>query len=269
MKVKNLSSADSLPNALIKLEEIDSIISSRELILFLDYDGTLAPIVSNPNDAVMSEKTRDIIVKLSKKMKIALVSGRDRADVEKKVGLSSLIYAGSHGFDIKGPENLTMETPGGDEVLLFLDKAEKNLKDVLQDVKGAIVERKKYAIAVHFRNVEEQNVSFVLQAVEKELKNQQKLKKGDGKKIVELKPNINWHKGKAVLWLMKKLTASEGKTFPLFIGDDITDEDALKAVEKEGIGILVGSHGEETAASYGLNDIDEVTRFLEELYERI
>lgn len=268
MTTKNYSSADSLPNALKRMEEIDSIMSHRELILFLDYDGTLAPIVSNPNDAVMSERTRDVIVKLSEKIKVALVSGRDRADVENKVGLSNLIYAGSHGFDIKGPENLTMETPGGDEILFFLDQADQNLKKELQDVKGAIVERKKYAIAVHFRNVEEQNVAFVLRAVEKELQNQQKLKKGDGKKIVELKPNIDWHKGRAVLWLMEKLSTSTGKKFPMFIGDDLTDEDALKAVEADGIGILVGSHGQATAALYGLSDIDEVTIFLEKLYQR-
>lgn len=243
-------------------------LNSRELFLFLDYDGTLAPIVSNPNNAVMSDRTRDVILKLSKKIKVALVSGRDRADVENKVGLSNLIYAGSHGFDIKGPENLFMETPGGDEVLFFLDQAEQNLKQVLKEVEGAIVERKKYAIAVHFRNVEEQNVSFVLRAVEKELQNQQKLKKGEGKKIVELKPNIDWHKGKAVLWLVEEFLEPTGKIFPVFIGDDITDEDALKAVETDGIGILVGSHGQETAASYGLSDIDEVTTFLEKLYQR-
>ena len=269
MSITTIKSADNLPNAIVNLKEISNIIDNRQLVLFLDYDGTLAPIVANPQNAILSDKVKNIIGSLSIKVKIAVVSGRDRKDVALKVGLPNLIYAGSHGFDITGPNNFTMKPPGGNDIFTHLDNAAKNLESKLKDINGVIIERKKYAIAVHYRNVEEADLPKVLETVDDELKDQENLKRGEGKKIVELKPNIDWHKGKAVLWLMDALGFNRENYVALFIGDDITDEDALRAVEKEGIGILVGSHGQNTAASFQLTDIEEVTAFLEALNNRI
>src|SRR5690606_11145383 len=114
-------------------------------------------------------------------------------------------------------------------------------------------ERKRYAIAVHFRNVSDHDVAKVREAVEGELALNRKLKRGEGKKIFELKPAVDWHKGKAVLWLMETMKFSYDRYLPIFIGDDITDEDALKSIEKRGVGILVGSHGQSTAATFSLD----------------
>lgn len=269
MPITKIKLADSLPNALVNSKEIFNIINKRQVLLFLDYDGTLAPIVSNPQNAILSEEVKNIIDQLSAKIKIAVVSGRDRKDVAQKVGLLRLIYAGSHGFDITGPEDLSMQPSGGEDILIHLDKAAVNLDAKLKDIEGVLVERKKYAIAVHYRNVEEADVPKVIKAVDQELSTHDNLKRGEGKKIVELKPTMDWHKGKAVLWLMERLGFSRENYVPVFIGDDITDEDALEAVESEGIGILVGSHGKNTAASFQLRDIEEVTAFLKALNENI
>lgn len=117
--------------------------------------------------------------------------------------------------------------------------------------------------------MEDQNISGVKEIVAEELKRQDLLKKGSGKKIVELKPNIDWNKGRALDWLNKNMELDMDQYLRMFIGDDITDEDAFEAIREEGIGIIVGEHGEKTAASFHLRDTSEVTDFLEQLRIRL
>ncbi|WP_017731152.1 trehalose-phosphatase [Nafulsella turpanensis] len=257
----------SLPHAIEELTALTREIGDKKPVLFLDYDGTLSPIVKNPEEALLSQKTKTCLQELAEIVPIAVVSGRDRADVKNKVGLENLIYAGSHGFDITGPNGLNMQYEGGEKAIPALDAAEKSLKEKLGNIEGAWVERKKYAIAVHYRNVAEEKEETVKKAVEEVINRQEKLKKGGGKKILELKPNIDWHKGRATLWLLDALELNDGKHTPLFIGDDVTDEDALEAIAGRGIGILVGTHGQTTAASYRLKDTEEVAEFLGKLQQ--
>lgn len=261
--------AEDLPHVMEKFKEIRKTIGNRKPVLLLDYDGTLSPIVSNPEDALLPEKTKSVLQKLSELIPVAVISGRDRADVQAKVGLENLIYAGSHGFDITEPHQMDMEKQVGQEILSALDEAEHQLQEKLQKVAGCRVERKKYAIAVHFRNVADSEVQTVKNAVYEELDKQKKLRKGSGKKILELKPDIDWHKGRATNWLLDSFGKDSKNLIPVFIGDDITDEDALEAIAEGGIGILVGLHGEKTAASYRLQDTDEVAQFLEQFYNML
>ena len=258
-----------LPHALEKLEEISHTIGNRQPVLFLDYDGTLSPIVKDPDKAILSDKTKEVLKKLAKELPVAVVSGRDRADVESKVGLENVYYAGSHGFDISGPNGMEMQYEGGLNAIPALNEAEKNLKEKLKDIEGARVERKKYAIAVHFRNVSEEEVPMVKSAVYKELDKREELKKGGGKMILELKPDIDWHKGRATRWLLDALDLEGRQHIPVFIGDDVTDEDGLQEIQEDGIGILVGTHGEKTAAHYRLESTDEVSDFLDELHKSL
>lgn len=262
---------NNLPHAIAHIESIQSIINDRTPVLFLDFDGTLAPIVKNPEDAMLTAEIRETISSLRDLIPVAVVSGRDRADVKEKIGLENLIYAGSHGFDIVGPGDMHLQFEGGVKALAALDKAEDNLKVLLEGVDGVKVERKKYAIAVHFRNVAKDQVTFVKEMVARELEKHGELREGTGKAIIELKPDVDWHKGKAILWIMETLGYGKQHYAPFFIGDDITDEDALKVVKEDGVGILVDDHGEETAAAFGLNDPEDVAvflkRFLTELEE--
>ena len=257
----------SLPHAIESLSSLSREIGDQLPVLFLDYDGTLSPIVKNPDEAILAEKTKDRLQELAKLVPVAVVSGRDRADVKAKVGLEKLVYAGSHGFDITGPNGLNMQYEGGERAVPALDAAEKSLNEKLGNIEGAWVERKKYAIAVHYRNVAEEKEETVKTAVEEVLEQQKGLKKGGGKKIMELKPNIDWHKGRATTWLLDALSLNDGQHIPMFIGDDVTDEDALEAISGKGIGILVGTHGQTTAASYRLEDTEEVADFLEKLQQ--
>ena len=264
-----LKQAEDLPNALSHFEQLQQQIAGRKPLLILDFDGTLSPIVPNPEDAILPEATKDFLIKLASITPVAVISGRDRKDVENKVALPQLIYAGSHGLDMAGPEGLDIPQKVDETYLKALRTAADHLRQQLAEVNGCVVEAKKYAIAVHFRNVAEAEVEKVIETVTQELDKHPLLKKGTGKKIIELKPAIDWHKGRASLWLFEALELNDSKAIPIFVGDDITDEDAFASLRERGIGILVGSHGEPTSATYTLEDTDAVQKLLERLYELI
>jgi trehalose-phosphatase len=251
-----------LPSALEHLEEIAGA-GDRELAIFLDYDGTLTPIVSRPNEAVLSDSARAILRTLATKMPVAILSGRELEDVRERVAVDGIIYAGSHGFDIAGPGGLRRQEAR--EFLPALDVAEKELREKLHGIAGALIERKCFSIAAHYRNVTESDLPKVERGVSEIAARHQKLRRVDGKKVYELLPDIDWDKGKALLWLSEKLSLERPNAYPIYIGDDRTDEDAFRALEQRGIGILVSEEPRSTAACYVLKNPAEVERFLREL----
>lgn len=256
----------NLPSA---LQEIPELLGGKKPAVFLDYDGCLTHIVKDPDKAILSEEMRETLQQLAEVCSVAVVSGRDRANVAKLVQLDNLYFAGSHGFDISGPDNMHTEPGGAKAALPALDAADKTLKQKLYHIEGAMVERKRYAIAVHYRNVPDTYVEEVKQVTADVLRQHPELKEGLGKKIIELKPNLDWHKGKAVLWLMEELELNKPDIIPLYIGDDITDEDAFAELQGKGIGILVGEHDEKTAAEYRLESVEEVQEFLQKLTQHL
>ncbi|MGD2216878.1 MAG: trehalose-phosphatase [Gemmatimonadales bacterium] len=256
--------ASELPSALEAGEDIATRLEGRRPAMFLDYDGTLTPIVSQPEDAILSDSMRDVLRELAGLCTVAIVSGRDRADVEPLVGLDGLIFAGSHGFDIKGPD-LRMEYEGGKERLPDLAAAERELHRRIDPIAGARVERKRFAIANHYRNVAEQDVPRLEAAVREVLAAHPRLRLSHGKKVYELRPDIDWDKGRAVLWLLEALGLDGDDVLPFYLGDDVTDEDAFAALSDRGIGVIVGDPSYKTNANYGLRNTPEVERFLEQL----
>ncbi|MGM0574133.1 MAG: trehalose-phosphatase [Myxococcota bacterium] len=263
-----LDPPDRPPRALDSLEEISERLGPRRPAAFLDYDGTLTPIVPRPEDAVLSDAMRRSLRRLADRVPVAIVSGRDRPDVAAMVGLDDLVYAGSHGFDIAGPGGLHHEHPAGVERLPDLDAAQRALESHLADVEGCQVERKRFAIAVHFRNVAPGRVDEVEAAVDEVLSgHEEALRKTGGKKIFELRPRVEWDKGRAVTWLLDALDLDRPDVVPLYVGDDVTDEDAFRALSGRGLGLVVGEV-EGSAADYVLADVDEARRFLDWLATR-
>lgn len=257
--------SQTLPSALTALDEIVRRAETKRLVIFLDYDGTLTPIVARPELAVLSEAMRTTIRTLAEQCTIAIVSGRDRANVERLVKLAGLFYAGSHGFDIAGPHGWEVRHEIGAHCLPELDQAEAMLRERLVSIQGCLVERKKYSVAVHFRLVEDENVEQVSQAVTEVVASRANLRKRDGKRVFEVQPNVDWDKGKAVLWLLRALNLTQDAVLPLYVGDDLTDEDAFRALQDFGIGIVVGDVSRPTAAQYMVKDPDEVGHFLAHL----
>jgi trehalose-phosphatase len=256
-----------LPSALDHLPEIVPQARNRRLVIFLDYDGTLTPIVSRPEQATLSISTREVLRELANLVPVAILSGRDLDDVRRLVDIDGIVYAGSHGFDIAGPRGLRKQV--ATEFLSIIDLAEKELKEKLAGIPGALVERKRFSIAAHYRNVAGSDVSKVEQAVNKIAAHHGELRRIDNKKVYELQPNIDWNKGKAVLWLLQALELDGEAVFPIYIGDDLTDEDVFRALKERGAGIVVNKQPRLTAARYALKDPVEVERFLRDLSARL
>ena len=258
-------STEELPSALEAMEEILENVVTEKPAVFLDYDGTLTPIVSRPEDAFLSESMRETLKGLAEHCTVAVISGRDLPDVRKLVGLGNIFYGGSHGFEIACPDGKKMEIPEGTSYLPVLDKAQSALERRLSGIHGAVVERKKFSIAAHYRNVERGKEKAVEDAVDRVLSDHPVLRKSGGKKIYELQPDMDWNKGKALQWLMETLKIWGTDVLSLYIGDDVTDEDAFRALRGRGIGIIVRDEPRSTAAQYALEDPEEVRRFLDRL----
>jgi trehalose-phosphatase len=235
----------------------------QRLAVFLDYDGTLTPIVSHPEKALLSDSMRQAVQVLAMQASVAILSGRDLDDVRQRVNIVAIVYAGSHGFDIAGPRGLRKEV--ATEFLPTLDMAEKELGKELAGIAGARVERKRFSVAAHYRKVSESDFPKVERAVSEVAARYRDLRRMEGKKVYELLPDIDWDKGKAVLWLSETLGLERAKVRPIYIGDDRTDEDAFRALGQCGVGILVGEQSRPTTASYSLKNPTEVERFLREL----
>lgn len=267
-KAPDDGSHEAPASALEQAAEIAERLDGKQLALFLDYDGTLTPIVRRAEDAILSQAMRSLLSALAEHCTVAIVSGRDRRDAERMVQLENLVYAGSHGFDIHGPDGLEMQHQDARRLLPELDAAEEELRSQLASIDGVRVERKKYAIAVHYRDVSsDQEIEQVQQAVDAVLAEHTGLRKRGGKKIFELQPDVPWDKGHAVSWLTEALELDHAGVIIMYLGDDVTDEDAFRVLTKKdnGIGIRVGDAAADTQASYCLADCGEVEAFLQSL----
>jgi alpha,alpha-trehalase len=256
-----------IPLALQSMDDITRRIDGRRVAVFLDYDGTLTPIVARPDLAILSESMRETLDALADQCVVVVVSGRRRDNVTKLVNLPRLIYVGSHGFDIAGPGGLDTWNREAEPFVPIIAEAEQEIRGKIGQIDGALVEGKIYAVAVHYRLVAEHDVPFIEAAVDEVVARHPKLRKTGGKKVFEVRPRMDWDKGKAVLWLLDALDLGGPDVTPFYLGDDLTDEDAFTALKGRGIGILVSDRLLPTAADYRLRDPDEVRAFLEALSE--
>lgn len=261
-----------LPSGLDARDTIVDRLRHGTLVVFLDYDGTLSPIVDDPDKATMPASVRAALERLAGVVPVAIVSGRDLADVRERAALEGVHYAGSHGFEIVAPDGSPLELGAAGDFKRFLpllDAAEHELQRMLHGLEGVVVERKRYAIAVHFRRAKPEAVEAVERAVDHVRDSAEGLRKTGGKKIFELRPGVDWDKGKALMALLEVPGLGGKDAVPLFVGDDLTDEDAFAAVN--GIGVSVAVRGEderETLAEYGLDTPEQVGELLAYIAER-
>ena len=258
-----------LPSAIGSFAEIERRLAGRKPAVFLDYDGTMTPIAERPELAVLAAPMRDTVRRLADRCPVAVITGRDRADAERLVGLDSLVYAGSHGFDIAGPDGVAMQHAEAAQLLASLERAEAEVRRRLDGIGGVLVEPKRYALAVHYRLVPDHDVVKVREAVGQTAAAFPELRTTAGKKVLELRPRVEWDKGKAVLWLLDALNLDRADVVPFYLGDDVTDEDAFAALRERGIGVLVGETSDRSLARYRLADVGEVQQFLEALVDQI
>ncbi len=252
-----------LPSALSRVEALGYWADRRPIAVFLDYDGTLTPIVERPEDALLAPATRAAVETLAARCLVAVVSGRDLDDVRALVGIDTLYYAGSHGFDIEGPD-VRRAHPAAEGQVDELAAAAAALERGLAGIAGAQVERKRFAVAVHDRRVAEAERARVAEAVGAVAAEHPQLRRTGGKRVHELRPGVDWDKGRAIRWLLEALCPGE-PPLALYLGDDETDEDAFAALRSDGVPVLVAEAPRATRARYRLSDPDAVRRFLSEL----
>jgi len=260
---------ESLPSAFEALERLRRTLANEHLFLFFDYDGTLTPIVERPEAAVLSAAMRTRIDGLAGRCFVSVISGRGLADLEERVGVEGIAYAGSHGFELVEPDGRKLENPEAQAALPALDAAEAELRRNVSSIDGAQLERKRFGLAVHYRRVAAASVPEMDRAVKRVLEaSDGQLALKSGKKVWEFVPALDWDKGKALAWILEKSGGNTRSALPVYFGDDVTDEDAFRAVAEHGIGIAVGEGPEETAASHRLEDVEAVGRFLDALLSR-
>ncbi|XP_022929319.1 probable trehalose-phosphate phosphatase J isoform X1 [Cucurbita moschata] len=270
------------PSALDMFDQIIEASKGKQIVMFLDYDGTLSPIVEDPDKAFMSEAMRKTVKKLASCFPTAIVSGRCRDKVYGFIQLSELYYAGSHGMDIKGPtkssksevvlfqDNKSLLFQPASEFLPMIDEVYQKLVEKIKSTPGAKVENNKFCISVHFRCVDEKQWNNLAQEVKSVVKDYPKLRLTQGRKVLEIRPTIKWDKGKALEFLLEALGyANCSDVFPIYIGDDRTDEDAFKVLRErdQGFGILVSKVPKDTHASYSVREPSEVMQFLQRLVQ--
>jgi trehalose 6-phosphate phosphatase len=263
---------DRLPHALDDGEKLARRLAGKRPAVFLDYDGTLTPIVDRPEDALISDSMREAVRGLAARCTVCVVSGRDRRVVQQLMGVDDLVVAGSHGFDIWGPDTGTVEREEGASFEELLERVTARLRQEVGSVDGALIEPKRSSVALHYRLVAEADRARIAAVVDALLADHpDELRVTPGKMVYEIQPKLDWDKGKAVLYLLEALGLDGDDVVPLYLGDDITDEDAFEALAARGIGIFVGDAddpelgGRGTAAAFALESPREVERFLDGL----
>ncbi|MDD5505866.1 MAG: trehalose-phosphatase [Candidatus Omnitrophica bacterium] len=247
------------------LERIKNNLKGKHLFLFLDCDGTLAPIAGAPEAAVIPPDTKKILSLLLRKRNcsIAVISGRAVSDVKRIFRLKNIIYSGNHGLQIEGPK-IKRNLPVPASYRKILQRIKARIKQRLSGIKGVLLEDKKLSLALHFRLAAKRQLTFIKDAFRESIipySAENKIKTSTGKKVFEVRPPLDWDKGKVVLWLLAKLAQKRKDILPVYIGDDLTDEDAFRALRSKGLTVFVGSPGK-SSAGYYLRDTREVAEFL-------
>lgn len=232
-----------------------------QVACFLDFDGTLAPIVERPREAKALEGTREIVSKLGEKIAVAVISGRGLDDIRGRFLIDDIYYAGSHGMEIRSPDGSVHEPEAVEKYLPVLDRVEGPLRDHFAGREGVEIERKRFGLTVHFRR-EPEAKEEVEQVLAKIVEENPGLTVGLGKMVRELQPDVDWDKGHALRFIQRQLADEGRRGRPIYIGDDWTDEHAFEVIADEGVGILVTEQARATAARYCLKDPGEVQEFL-------
>jgi len=243
------------------------VYAAKRIAVLLDFDGTLAEIAATPELAQLEPGMRAALLSLRNEhdVVVAIVSGRALEDVRERVGISELIYAGCHGLEIRGP-GLDFVEPQAQRAVPALKHLAEQLALRLRHVAGVLVEDKVLGISVHFRQVAAQDRQEVAMAVQTLAgRSDWKFRVRRGREVWEISPTVDWDKGRAVRWILARAAGREA--LPIFIGDDVTDEDAFIALP-EGITVNVG-HAAGSSAAWSVAGPEEVGTFLLWLRSRL
>ncbi len=246
-------------------ERVFEDILRRALLLMLDFDGTLAPIVPRPDDARMSPRTKNALVRCVHAHTVAIISGRTLDDIERRAGIPGIWYAGSHGMEWRlgseaGSVGIPLELQGA------LSSASAILETISAHYSGTIIERKGKSFAINYRALSAEDASKFSAEGHKALREyaqSRALRIIDATRTFEIAPEVHWDKGSCVRMMLAKKRSTGEAPLPMFIGDSATDEDAFREL-KEGVTIRVGQ-ADVSSAQYYVAQRDDVDAILERL----
>jgi len=257
-----------IADALHVYGQVKELVANRRPVVFLDFDGTLSDIVAHPDSATLVDGADEAVRALAAQCPVAVVSGRELADVRERVKVDGVWYAGSHGMELLAPDGTRHAVGAAGGVTDSVAHAARELAERLGDIPGIALERKGLSVAVHYRNADPRDVNRVIVA-SRELARSERLRITFGRKVIQLRPDLGGDAGTTLNWLLQHIVGSDaadpGAVLPIYIGDDLTDEDAFDAVQFDGVGIVV-RHDEDgdrpSAALFSLESPSAVAEFV-------
>lgn len=248
--------------------------SAEHVLLLFDYDGTLTPIANSPDTARLDEETRELVRKLTDDphYRVAIISGRSLGDLKDMVKLINVTYAGNHGLEIERDRE-TFVNPVAEEFAPTLKTISKALSSAYSDIPGVLIEDKGLTLSVHYRLVADNDLHTVHRIFDtcvSPLESAGQVRITQGKMVHEIRPLVDWDKGKAVSWLLERIEVNGTRktVLPLYAGDDTTDEDGFRVVGGVGgISIFVGDEHADSQAQYYLRSTDEVKELLKRIQQ--
>jgi len=245
-------------------------VSGRDqLAVFLDYDGTLTPIVEDPKDARPSDQVREQLRRCAARADtlVSIVSGRALHDVREMVGIDELIYAGNHGLEIQGADVVSFAHEDVPHYQRRIVTLAKNLRKICRD--GAWVEEKGASLTLHVRATPESERPTI-EATARDLIQEAGFQVREAHCALEARPPIGWDKGHAVLYILRERFGPSWseRVRVIYAGDDRTDEDAFRVLSGLGICFRIGNSDVPTLATRQLADVESVWALLEWIAER-
>ena len=249
--------------------EVLAVFKERgSLLVLTDFDGTLAPIVEFPESARLPAGARRALARLAARSatRVAVISGRDLADLRGRINVPDVILAGCHGLIAEGP-GFGFEHPRATAYREQFRQLADDLAAKLQSLRGVQVEAKALGVAVHYRRAPHSDLAEVFYQVEQARESASPaLTTLAGKKVIEFLPSVPWHKGECALWLRDRLGQSlPAEPATVYLGDDETDERAFEALRGKGLTIRVGPGHRRSAALRWVKDVADVQEFLSAL----
>ena len=248
---------------------ITRLASGRHLLLLLDFDGTLAEFDPDPDAVKLSGSRRELLLAFAARpdTTLGIVSGRRLDDVRSRTRLPEQVwYSGLHGLEIEGP-GVRFVHPEAEKAFAVLRELKGELAAELDRLPGAFIEDKTLSLAAHYRDASAADGQKVPRIVERHARPYLdsglfRLMHGDC--MLEVLPNIDWHKGSAVAWISDRVSSGRDAV-TVYIGDDVTDQDAFRAIRGRGLGVAASERA--AGADFQIEGPREVESLLRRVIE--